>query len=317
MTTFGESHGAALGVVVDGCPSGIALSEDDLLVQLKRRRPGQSSITTSRVETDEPEILSGVFEGKTTGMPIAVLVRNVNQRSQDYEILRDHPRPGHADEVYSQKYSHRDHRGGGRSSGRETLARVIAGVVAKKILPKELLVVGHCLQVGPHRAQTFDPAVIEDNDVRCADAVAAKRMISYIEDLRDGHNSSGGLIEILIKNAPQGLGDPVFGKLKARLADAVLSVGAVTGFSYGIGFDAATQTGKEYIADRKNFGGILGGISTGEDIVLRASIKPTSSIEQTAKTGRHDPCIVPRVIPVLEAMATFVLADAYLHSKTQ
>ncbi|MFT7618831.1 MAG: chorismate synthase [Planctomycetota bacterium] len=317
MTTFGESHGAGLGVVIDGCPSGLELAADDLMVELARRRPGQSSITTARVESDEPEILSGVFEGKTTGMPIAVLVRNTNQKPKDYDHLRDNPRVGHADEAYAQKYEHRDHRGGGRSSGRETLARVIGGVVARKILPAEVRVLGHCLQVGPVVAEKFDAAVIETNAVRCADQDAALKMIEYIEAMRDAHNSVGGLVEVRVQQPPAGLGDPVFRKLKARLADAIMSVGAVTGFSYGVGFGSAELTGLEYVANRQNFGGILGGISTGDDIVMHASIKPTSSIKKTAETGRHDPCIVPRVIPVLEAMVAFVLADAWLQAKTQ
>lgn len=317
MTTFGESHGAGLGVIIDGCPAGILLSVEDMMVELKRRRPGQSAITTSRVEADEPEILSGVFEGKTTGMPIAVLVRNNNQKSGDYDHLRDNPRIGHADEVFAQKYEHRDHRGGGRSSGRETLARVIAGVVARKILPADLTIVGHCLQIGEITAQSFDADVIEKNAVRCADPKAAAKMITYIEELRDTHNSTGGLVEVRVQKPPAGLGDPVFRKLKSRFADAIMSVGAVTGFSYGVGFGSAQLTGLDYVADRTNFGGILGGISTGDDIVLYASIKPTSSIKNTAKAGRHDPCIVPRVIPVLEAMVAFVLADAWLQAKTQ
>ena len=315
MTTFGESHGAALGVVIDGCPSGICVDTKDLMAELIRRRPGQSAMTTSRVESDDPEILSGVFDGKTTGAPIAVIVRNTNQRSGDYDHVRDNPRPGHADETYAQKYGHRDHRGGGRSSGRETLARVIAGVLARKILPPDVIIVGHALQIGPHRASSFDPKEIEANPVRCADAEAASKMIAYIEEVRDVSDSVGGLVEIRVSSPPLGIGDPTFRKLKATLADAVMSVGAVTGFSYGVGFSSVEQRGQDYVSNRENFGGILGGISTGEDIVLQAAIKPTSSIAKTAKHGRHDPCIVPRVIPVLEAMVAFALADAWLLSQ--
>lgn len=312
ITTFGESHGPALGVVIDGCPPGIPLSEEDLLPELKRRSPGQSAITTARSEEDIPEILSGVFEGITTGMPIAVIVRNGNQRSEDYEKLRTVMRPGHADETYAGKYGHRDHRGGGRSSGRETLSRVIAGVVARKLLPTDTHIIGHTLSIGPIKAVTYKPAVIEKNPVRCADATAAKKMEAYILDLKEKHDSTGGIIEIRIENPPPSLGDPVFRKLKARLAGVVMSIGAVTGYEYGAGFQAATMKGSEYIANRENFGGMLGGISTGETIVLRVGVKPTSSVGKVAASGRHDPCIVPRVIPVLEAMVALVLADCFL-----
>lgn len=312
MTSFGESHGPALGVVLDGVPAGIPLSTEDLLPELRRRRPGQSSVTTSRSEEDAPQILSGVFEDRTTGAPLAVLVENHGQRSADYAALRHAPRPGHADETYSAKYGHRDHRGGGRSSGRETLARVIAGVVARKILPAETRVVAHALQIGPHRALDFRPETIEDNPVRCADPEVARAMAAYLLDLKEAHDSTGGLVECRVTHPPANLGDPTFSKLKARLADAVMSIGAVTGFGYGAGFDVAGMTGRDYVADRAHFGGILGGISTGETLRLVASIKPTSSFGDVAKAGRHDPCIVPRVVPVVEAMVAFALADALL-----
>lgn len=317
ITTFGESHGPALGVVIDGCPAGLALTVADLLPELARRRPGQSSVTTSRQESDAPEIVSGVFEDRTTGMPITVLVRNDGQRSQDYEQLRNKPRPGHADETFAAKYGHRDHRGGGRASGRETVARVIAGVVAQKMLPADVRVIAHALQVGPHRATTFAADEIDRNPMRCADPVAAAAMQSYVEQLRAAHDSSGGLIEIRVQNPPPGLGEPVFDKLKARLAAAVMSIGAVTGFSYGRGFETATMRGQDYIADRDNFGGILGGISSGDDLRLSCSIKPTTSIGDVARQGRHDPCIVPRVIPVLEAMVRIALADALLIARAR
>jgi chorismate synthase len=312
LTTFGESHGAALGAVIDGCPAGIPLSEKDFEAELKRRRPGQSAVTTARNEEDRPVILSGIFEGKTTGMPIAVIVENKAQRSQDYAKLKSVFRPGHADEVYDSKYGNRDYRGGGRSSGRETLARVIGGVVARKILPKDVKIIGHTVNVGGIEIESFDPKVIEKNPMRCADMEAAKEMEKFVLDLKAKGDSIGGIISVLIQHPPKNLGDPVFGKLKARLADAIMSIGAVTGFSYGAGFDVAYIRGSEYVKDSANFGGILGGISTGEDIVLSVAVKSPSSVGRVAKEGRHDPCIVPRVIPVVEAMVALVLADCYL-----
>ncbi|MEI8229780.1 MAG: chorismate synthase [Candidatus Peregrinibacteria bacterium] len=312
ITTFGESHGPAIGAVIDGCPAGIALTEQDFVTELRRRRPGQSAVSTARNEEDRPVILSGIFEGKTTGMPIAVIVENENQESADYEKLRSLFRAGHADETYQVKYGHRDHRGGGRSSGRETVGRVIGGVVARKILPEKMTIIGHVTSIGPIQAITYKPGTIEANAVRCADPAAAKKMEAYILDLKEKHDSTGGTVEIRIGNPPQSLGDPVFAKLKARLADAVMSIGAVTGFSYGAGFGAAEMKGSAYVKDPENFGGILGGISTGEDIVLHVAIKPTSSIGKVAASGRHDPCIVPRIIPVLEAMVALVLADCLL-----
>ncbi|MEZ6195100.1 MAG: chorismate synthase [Planctomycetota bacterium] len=312
MTSFGESHGPAVGVVVDGVPAGLALSEADFGPELARRRPGQSAVTSARVEADAPRILSGVFEGRTTGAPIAVLVANEGQRSADYEALRDAPRPGHADESYARKYGHRDHRGGGRSSGRETLARVIAGVIASRLLPAETRVVAHAQRIGPVVAREFRPETIEDNPVRCADPAAARAMVEELETARAAGDSRGGIVAVRVLAPPAGLGEPTFGKLKARLADAMLSIGAVTGFAYGAGFDAGAMSGLDYVADRANFGGLLGGISTGEAIAFSVSIKPTTSIGDVARKGRHDPCIVPRVIPVIEAMARFVLADAVL-----
>jgi chorismate synthase len=315
LTTFGESHGLALGAVIDGCPAGIPLSEKDFEIELRRRRPGQSAVTTARSEEDRPVILSGIFEGKTTGMPIAVIVENKAQRSQDYAKLKSVFRPGHADEVYDSKYGIRDYRGGGRSSGRETLARVIGGVVARKILPKDLKIIGHTVNVGGIEIESFDSRVIEKNPMRCADMKAAKEMEKLVLDLKAKGDSIGGIISILVQNPPKNLGDPVFMKLKSRLADAILSIGAVTGFSYGAGFDVAYMKGSEYVKDPANFGGILGGISTGDDIVLSVAVKSPSSVGKVAKEGRHDPCIVPRVIPVVEAMAALVLADCYLLQK--
>jgi len=315
VTTFGESHGLGLGVVIDGCPAGIKLSEKDFLSDLARRRPGQSAITTARKEDDHPTILSGVFEGKTTGMPIAVFVQNTNQKPEAYEKLRDVFRIGHADEVFASKYGHRDHRGGGRQSGRETVTRVIAGVVARKILPTSTKIIGHTIKIGPLEAKLFKREEIEKNPVRCADPAVAKKMEAFILKRKSEADSVGGLIQIRIIKPPKNLGDPVFDKLKARLAHGIMSIGAVTGFSYGAGFATADMRGTEYVKNKENFGGILGGISTGDDITLTLSIKPASSIGQIAKEGRHDPCIVPRVIPVAEAMVALVLADSYLLQK--
>lgn len=315
MTSFGESHGAGLGVVLDGVPPGLPLTLDDLRLELARRRPGQSAITTARRESDEPEILSGVFEGRTTGAPLTVLVRNENQRSKDYEALRDNPRPGHADETYAAKYGHRDHRGGGRSSGRETLARVIAGVVARKILPAETRIVAHAAEIGGLRAASFDADAVETTPVRCGDLKAAAEMIRAIESAREANDSLGGRVRCRVMNPPASLGDPTFLKLKSRLATAIMSIGATTGFSYGAGFDVASMKGRDYVADRENFGGILGGISTGETLRLDVGIKPTTSLGEVAEKGRHDPCIVPRVIPVIEAMVAFVLADCLLMAR--
>jgi chorismate synthase len=245
-------------------------------------------------------------------MPIALIVRNENQRSGDYESLRGTHRPGHADATYAGKYGHRDHRGGGRSSGRETVARVMAGVVARRILPQATRVLAHAKVIGPHEATEYLPETIEQNVVRCADPSAAALMEEHILALKAAGDSVGGLVEILVTDPPPYLGDPVFRKLKSRLADAVMSVGAVTGFSYGRGFETARLQGLDYVSDSANFGGLSGGISSGETIRLQASIKPTTSVADVARRGRHDPCIVPRVIPVLEAMVACTLADALL-----
>ena len=312
VTSFGESHGPALGVVVDGCPAGIELDVADFVPELARRRPGQSAVTTARVESDAPEILSGLFEGRTTGMPIAVIVRNEGQRSGDYEALRSQFRPGHADATWAGKFGHRDHRGGGRSSGRETVARVLAGVIARRVLPSDVRITGHALQIGPHRAVRFEPSTIEENAVRCADPAVAQHMVEHVLALKEQGDSTGGVVEVRVQNTPPHLGEPVFGKLKSRLAAAYLSVGAITGFSFGAGFDVADMAGSTYVADPGLAGGMLGGVSSGEDLRLLAAVKPTTSIADVARRGRHDPCIVPRVIPVLEAMTAIVLADLWL-----
>jgi chorismate synthase len=360
ITTAGESHGPANVVIVDGVPPGLALSVEDLLVDLNRRRPGQSSIVTQRNESDAPEILSGVFEGKTTGTSIAILIRNEDQRSKDYGDIRDKYRPGHADYSFDAKYGGRDYRGGGRSSARETTVRVAAGVIAKKILEVECgaRVVGYVVQVGDVLADVPAPENValrdveqrpdgEPNIVRCPDPAAAARMISLIEECRKAGDSIGGVAEIVATGVPAGLGEPVFDKIKADLAKALFTLPAVLGVEYGIGFGCASMRGSEhndyFTADAaagsqsphirtttNRHGGMLGGITTGMPIVLRAAVKPTSSlpIEQPTVTragepttiqtkGRHDPCLLPRFVPMAEAMVALVLADHWLRWKGQ
>ena len=347
VTTAGESHGPANVVIVDGCPPGMPLSEEDLRPDLARRRPGQSHIVSQRLERDEPEILSGVFQGKTTGTPIAVLVRNEDQKSQDYAALVDVYRPGHADYTFDAKYGLRDHRGGGRSSARETVARVAAGAIAKKLIATAFggRVLGYVVQVGEITAYVEHPErvtleSVESNAVRCPDAAAADRMSELIERVRKEQDSVGGVAEIVATGVPPGLGEPVFDKLKADLAKALCSIPAVVGFEYGSGFAAAELRGSEHndpfvmdsgrIATRGNHhGGILGGISTGMPIVLRAAVKPTSSlpreqdsvtrsgeVTKVRTTGRHDPCLLPRFVPIAEAMVALVLADHWLRQRT-
>lgn len=361
ITTAGESHGPANVVIIDGVPSGIALSVEDLLVDLNRRRPGQSHIVTQRDESDTPEILSGLFEGRTTGTSLAILIRNQDQRSKDYGNIKDLYRPGHADFSFDAKYGFRDYRGGGRSSARETTVRVAAGVVAKKILEQAFggRVVGYVTQVGDIKASIADPAAItlqqvetlpsgEPNIVRCPDVTAAAKMIELIEQVRKEGDSIGGAAEIVATNIPAGLGEPVFDKIKADLAKALFSLPAVLGVEYGIGFGCVTMRGSEHndhfvpdvahprdghagiTTDTNRHGGMLGGITTGLPIILRAAVKPTSSlpIEQptvtslgesaTIKTkGRHDPCLLPRFIPMAEAMVAIVLADHWLRWRGQ
>jgi chorismate synthase len=357
ITTAGESHGPGNVVIVDGCPSGIPLSVEDLVVDLARRRPGQSSIVTQRQETDAPEILSGVFEGKTTGTPIAILVRNEDQKSRDYDDIKDLYRPGHADYTFDAKFGFRDYRGGGRSSARETVVRVAAGVVAKKIIAQEFggRVVGYVVQVGDVVAQIADPSAVTldqverlpdgaPNIVRCPDPAKAAAMVALIEQMRKDQDSIGGVAEIVASGVPAGIGEPVFDKLKADLAKALFSLPAVLGVEYGIGFGAARLRGSQNndpfvapggdpkrIATRGNrHGGMLGGISSGMPIVLRAVVKPTSSlpIDQDTVTrdgapakiktkGRHDPCLLPRFVPMAEAMVAIVLADHWLRWRAQ
>ncbi|WP_437225834.1 chorismate synthase [Planctomicrobium sp. SH661] len=359
ITTAGESHGPGNVVIIDGVPSGIPLSVEDLQVDLQRRKPGQSKIVTQRKEDDEPEILSGVFEGRTTGTSLAILIRNQDQRSKDYGDIKDLYRPGHADYSFDAKYGFRDYRGGGRSSARETTVRVAAGVVAKKLIAQVFggSVIGYVTQVGSIRAEIADPASVtlqqvetlpsgEPNIVRCPDLAAAAKMIELIDECRLSGDSIGGAAEIVATGVPAGLGEPVFDKIKADLAKALFSLPAVLGVEYGIGFGCVTMRGSEHndlftsqkeadgsskISTRTNrHGGMLGGISTGMPIVLRAAVKPTSSLpipqetvdrEGNAATirtkGRHDPCLLPRFIPMAEAMVAIVIADHWLRWKGQ
>ena len=385
ITTAGESHGPGNLVIVDGCPPGLPLSVEDLVPDLARRRPGQSAIVTQRDEPDAPEILSGVFEGKTTGTSIAILIRNRDQRSRDYTAIKDKYRPGHADHTYDAKYGFRDYRGGGRSSARETTVRVAAGAIAKKLLAERFggRIVGYVKQVGDVVADVPDPAAVtldqverlsdgQPNIVRCPDAAAAGRMVALVERMRGEQNSIGGVAEIVATGVPAGFGEPVFDKLKADLGKALFSLPAVLGVEYGVGFGCATLRGTESndifyaaggverahgndetisgeaeaapggtglaataageassvrrIATRTNrHGGMLGGISSGMPIVLRAAVKPTSSLPQPQETvtrsgepttiatkGRHDPCLLPRFVPMAEAMVALVLADHWL-----
>lgn len=330
ITTFGESHGAAVGVIIDGCPAGLELNDDDIQKELDRRKPGQSKVSTLRKEDDKVEILSGVFEGKTTGTPIALMVRNTSQRSQDYNDIKDLFRPGHADFTYFKKFGIRDYRGGGRASARETIGRVAAGAVAKKILAlKGIDIFGYIIQIENIRSENFEREFIEQNPIRTADRNAYPLMEEAILKAKYELDSVGGVIELCIKNVPAGLGEPVFDRLNARLAYAVMSIPAVKGVEFGAGFKAAAMRGSENNDEitqdgflSNNAGGTLGGISSGQDIVLRFAVKPTSSILTPKKTvdkngelreiitkGRHDPCIAPRGVVVAEAMAALTIVD--------
>lgn len=337
VTTFGESHGPAIGAIVDGVPPNIPLDEDDIQFDLDRRRPGQSKITTQRQESDTVEILSGVFEGKTTGCPIGLLIRNADQRSKDYSNIKDIFRPGHADFTFLKKYGIRDYRGGGRSSGRETAARVAAGAIAKKVLEKHnIRVLAYVKSVGDIEIKKIDYAVIEKNIVRAPDMEAAELMIAKIDEARKKLDSLGGVVEAIVHGCPAGLGDPVFDKIDARLAYALMSIGTIKGVEIGSGFAAAKMLGSKHNdrffmdGDRvrtrsNNAGGILGGISNGENIIVRVAVKPPSSIAQEQQSvneqgknthlevkGRHDPCICPRVVPVVESMIAMTILDALL-----
>jgi chorismate synthase len=348
MTTFGESHGPALGCVVDGCPPGIKLAAADIQTFLDKRRPGQSRFTTQRQEPDSVRILSGVFEDDrtggqvTTGTPIMLLIENVDQRSKDYSEIRDKFRPGHADFTYQAKYGIRDYRGGGRSSARETAARVAAGAVARKIIPN-VTVRGCLVQMGPHKIdrKNWDWAEVNNNPFFCPDAKAAKFFEEYLDGIRKAGSSCGAVVEVTASGVPAGWGAPVYGKLDQDLCSAMMSINAVKGVEIGAGFEAAAFTGEQNADEIRmrhgkpeflsnHAGGILGGISSGQDIVVRMAIKPTSSILNSRKTitmqgtntdivtkGRHDPCVGIRGVPVAEAMMALVLADHFLLHRGQ
>jgi len=340
ITTFGESHGEALGGIIDGCPPGINLNFDAIQLEMERRKPGQSAIVTQRKEADEVQFLSGIFEGKTTGTPIGFTIPNTNQKSDDYSHIKETYRPSHADYVYEKKYGIRDYRGGGRSSARETASRVVAGAIAKQILP-EIKINAYVSSVGPifleKPYQELDFSKTESNPIRCPDENVAAKMEAYIREIRKEGNTVGGTVTCVIQNVPIGLGEPVFNKLHAELGKAMLSINAVKGFEYGSGFCGAKMKGNEH-NDLQNSdgttksnlsGGIQGGISNGMDIYFRVAFKPVATIMQVQDTldqqgnivamqgkGRHDPCVVPRAVPIVEAMAAIVLADFYLINKT-
>jgi chorismate synthase len=321
LTTFGESHGPALGAVIDGCPAGVPLTREQIQVALDRRRPGQSAITTARAEPDQVEILSGVFEDKTLGTPIAAIVRNTNQRSGDYEKLKTEDRPGHADAVWRERYKHRDHRGGGRTSGRETLCRVIGGVVAEAYLARDLprvRTVGWVSQVGNLISAVPEPGLtrtqVDEHPTRCPDPVVREEMSRRILTAKEAGDSLGGSIDIRVEGLPVGLGEPIFGKLKALIAQALGSVGAVTGVVWGPPDLLARieQPGSVFHTKKEMYGGIQGGLANGEPMQVRAFFKPPATLADHAKGGRHDPCIMPRAVPVLEAMVSIVIADLVL-----
>jgi len=341
LSSFGESHGEAIGGVIDGCPSGVVLDMKAIQRDLDRRKPGQSAIVTQRKEPDEVKILSGVFEGRTTGTPIGFAIFNTNQKSADYSHIKDSYRPSHADYVYDQKYGFRDYRGGGRSSARETAARVVAGAIAKQFLAP-MSFQAYVSQVGEITLdKTYDQldlSLAETNDVRCPDNEVAARMEQHIKEIKKQGDTIGGIIDCVIKNVPVGLGEPVFDKLHAQLGKAMLSINAVKGFEFGSGFHGVTMKGSEHNdafntdgSTQTNFsGGIQGGISNGMNIYFRVAFKPVATILQSYDTidkagnavktqgkGRHDPCVVPRAVPIVEAMAAMVLADAFLFNKTQ
>lgn len=339
ITTFGESHGEALGGIIDGCPPGIDLNLEAIQVEMQRRKPGQSTIVTQRKEEDDVQFLSGIFEGKTTGTSIGFIIPNTNQKSDDYSHIKDTYRPSHADYVYDKKYGIRDYRGGGRSSARETASRVVAGAVAKQIIP-DIKITAYVSSVGeisidkPY--QELDFSKIESNPVRCPDEVLAAQMEAHIKEIKKQGDTVGGIITCVIQNVPIGLGEPVFDKLHAELGKAMLSINAVHGFEYGSGFSSAKMKGSDHNdlfnpdgTTKTNLsGGIQGGISNGMDIYFRVAFKPVATllqkqavltnkgeiIEQQGK-GRHDPCVVPRAVPIVEAMAALVIADYFLLNK--
>ncbi len=343
VTTFGESHGLALGCIVDGCPPGLELSEADIQAELDRRKPGTSRHVTQRREPDTVEILSGVFEGKTTGTPIGLLIRNQDQRSKDYGNIAEAFRPGHADYAYTQKYGFRDYRGGGRSSARETAMRVAAGAIAKKYLQQKfgIEIRGHVTQIGPVHAQTLDWNLVNQNPFFCGDADAVPKMEELITQLRRDGSSCGARLSVYASNVPAGWGEPVFDRLEADLAKAMLSLPATKGFEIGSGFDGITMTGLEHndafrmkggtvVTVTNRSGGIQGGISNGQPIYFRVAFKPVATVmheQDTVSTelknttlkgrGRHDPCVLPRAVPMVEAMTALVLVDHALRHKAQ
>ncbi len=341
ITTWGESHGRAIGVVIDGCPAALELSEEDIQRDLNRRRVGQSQVTSSRQEEDRVEILSGVFQGKTVGSPISLLIWNKDADSSKYEPIKDIFRPGHADFTYEMKYGMRDHRGGGRSSARETACRVAAAAIAKKLLSSVgVRIYGFTRQVGAIEAQVVDVDEIERNPVRCPDREAAKQMEAHILAVKAEGDSAGGIVEVVATGVPMGLGEPVYDRLDADLAKALMSINAIKGVEIGLGFRSIALKGSEHndefypdasgrVRTRTNHaGGMLGGISNGEDIVVRIAVKPPSSISKSQRSvtktgtpvelevhGRHDPCLCPRAVPVAEAMVALVLADHWLRGR--
>ena len=339
LTTFGESHGEAMGGVIDGCPAGVSIDLDAIENQMMRRRPGQSEIVTQRKEADTVRFLSGIFEGKTTGSPIGFIIENTNQKSADYTHIKDSYRPSHADYTFDKKYGHRDYRGGGRSSARETACRVAAGAIASQLL-SAIAITGYVSSVGdltlekPYQKLDFN--TVDSNVVRCPDAEMASKMIAKIKEVKKQGDTIGGIITCVIQNVPVGLGEPVFDKLHAQLGKAMLSINAVKGFEFGSGFKGATMNGSEHNdlfnqdgTTKSNLsGGVQGGISNGMDIYFRVAFKPVATIMQKQQTinskgekvemqgkGRHDPCVVPRAVPIVEAMAALTIADFWLANK--
>ncbi len=340
LTTFGESHGKAIGGIIDGCPAGLEIDTEKIQEELNRRKPGQSAIVTQRKEPDTVEFLSGIFEGKSTGTPIGFVIQNANQKSKDYSHIKDTYRPSHADYTYDEKYGVRDYRGGGRSSARETASRVVAGALAKQLL-KGIEIHAFTASVGEIELKKsnseIDFGLIESNPVRCPDKETAEKMESYIKEIRSEGDTVGGTVRCVIKNVPKGLGEPVFDKLHAELGKAMLSINAVKGFEYGSGFEGTKMKGSQHNdlfnndgTTKTNLsGGIQGGISNGMEIYFNVAFKPVATIMQKQETinaqgesvemqgkGRHDPCVVPRAVPIVEAMAALVIADFMLQNKS-